>query len=171
MKRIENLSGSEAYRLHIPRAMLTIYGMRNKRGVGHVGLVNPNQLDSTFILSTVKWILAEIIRIESSYSADETFKIVNRIIERPVENLWSLGDVKRILTTGLKLKEKILLLLFHGNPETEKNLIGFIEAKNIKHFRSVLHDLHKNRLIEYDSNLLCTLSPLGYSEVEKMLFK
>jgi hypothetical protein len=77
VRRLENATGSEAYRLHIPRALFTIYGLRNKRGVGHLGLVSPNYLDATLIVATCKWVLGEILRAESTLTFDETAAIVD----------------------------------------------------------------------------------------------
>src|ERR1022692_4842925 len=41
LRRLENAAGNESYRLHIQRALFSIYGLRNKRGVGHLGLIKP----------------------------------------------------------------------------------------------------------------------------------
>ena len=57
-----NKQGEESYRIHIPRLLFTIYGIRNKRGIGHISNIKPNKIDSTLILSSCKWVLAEIIR-------------------------------------------------------------------------------------------------------------
>src|ERR1041385_8521434 len=48
--RYENAAGDESYRILIPRVLKAIYNIRNKRGVGHVGPVSPNEMDSTLIL-------------------------------------------------------------------------------------------------------------------------
>lgn len=74
----------ESYRIHIPRVLATIYNIRNKRGVGHLGGdVNPNFADSTFIVTCVDWILAELVRVHYTCSLDEAQKMVDSIIIRP----------------------------------------------------------------------------------------
>lgn len=83
-----NAQGDDSYRIHIPRILIAIYGIRNKRGVGHLSQIKPNHLDATFILSSVKWVLAEIVRINSTFKPDETKKIVDRIVDRSVEGIW-----------------------------------------------------------------------------------
>ena len=81
LTRLENLTGKEAYRLHIPRALFAIYGLRNKRGVGHLGLISPNYLDATFIMATCKWVLGEFLRTESTMSFDDTMAVVERFVD------------------------------------------------------------------------------------------
>jgi hypothetical protein len=81
LKRLETFTGQDSYRLHIPRALVFTYGLRNKRGVGHLSTFAPNFLDATVILATCKWILAEILRLESTLTLDETTNIVDGIIE------------------------------------------------------------------------------------------
>src|SRR5688572_28399603 len=51
LKAYENAAGEESYRIHIPRVLYSIYGIRNKRGVGHLGLVSPNHMDASFIVA------------------------------------------------------------------------------------------------------------------------
>src|SRR5215813_181006 len=51
----QQASGDESYRLLVPRILYAIYGVRNKRGVGHLGAISPNEMDATLILYSVKW--------------------------------------------------------------------------------------------------------------------
>ena len=109
IKRLESYTGAESYRIHIPRVLYSINGLRNKRGVGHLGLISPNYMDATFILSSCKWILAEILRQESSLKPEETSDLVEQVISRPLPGIWDLGAVRRILSTGMSLREDIIL--------------------------------------------------------------
>jgi len=164
-----NATGDESYRLHIPRALLTIYGIRNKRGVGHIANVKPNRIDATLILSISKWVLAEVIRLNSTYTFEQTEEIIDEVIERNVEGIWETGSIKRILTSGLKLSEQILILLFNSKTLTDEELYSIIENGNINYLKKTLRDLHKDRLIEYKSSGQCLLSPKGSAIADKIL--
>src|SRR5512145_1568453 len=122
-----NAPGDDSYRIHIPRVLLGIYGIRNKRGVGHLSLIPPNYQDATMILSSVKWVLAELIRLNSNISTDETTKIVEQIVQRNVEGLWEHGAIIRILAEGLSIKEQILFLLFNSPVKKDEHLQKIIE--------------------------------------------
>lgn len=162
-------SGDDSYRIHIPRILLSIYGIRNKRGVGHVSQIAPNYLDATFIIASTKWVLAELIRLNSTLSIDETSKIVDHIVERDVEGVWEQGEITRILVSGLSLKEQILFLLFSTDVMTEDKLQSIIEAKDKAYFRRLLKQLHATRLIEYMEDRTCVLSPKGKLEAEQLV--
>jgi hypothetical protein len=168
LKRLETLVGQDSYRLHIPRALVFIYGLRNKRGVGHLSTFAPNFLDGTVILATCKWILAEILRLESTLTFDETAKIVDEIIERPLAGVWEIGTVRRILHTDLSVREQVLFLLLCESPQPDVSLQSNIEYENQAYFRRVLKGLHKDRLIEYGEDGSCTLSPNGRTQAEKI---
>ncbi len=169
MQAYLNESGDDSYRIHIPRVLLSIYGIRNKRGVGHVSLIAPNYLDATYIIASAKWVLAELIRLNSTLSADETSKIVDHIVERDVEGVWEQGEVTRILVDGLSLKEQILFLLVSTDTSTEDKLMSIIEAKDKGYFRKLLKQLHAKRLIEYKADGTCVLSPKGKLEAEQLI--
>lgn len=164
-----NSQGDDSYRIHIPRALLTIYGIRNKRGVGHLSTVSPNHLDATFIVSSVKWVLAEIVRINSSYNADETSRIVDHIIDRSVEGIWESSDITRILVEGLSLKEQIMFLLYATDEIFDQKILDIIEYKNQAYFKRTLKQLHSARLIEHRPNGECLISPKGIAYAEEIV--
>lgn len=169
LQRYENASGDETYRIIIPRALFSIYTIRNKRGVGHIGLISPNHQDATLILSTCSWCLAELIRVESQADPNTTINMIEHIIERNIEGLWEEGDIKRILAENLSIKELILFLLYNDSPQHDTDLLNIIEYSNENYFKKVLRELHGNRLIEYRSNGECVVSPKGRIEAEKII--
>ncbi len=164
-----NTSGEDSYRIHIPRTLLTIYGIRNKRGVGHLSNVSPNHLDATFIVSSVKWVLAEIVRINSSYRPDETSRIVEHIVDRSVEGIWESSDITRILVEGLSLKEQIIFLLHATDQTFDQKILEIIEYKNQAYFKRTLKQLHSSRYIEYKPNGECLISPKGIAYAEEII--
>jgi DNA-binding transcriptional ArsR family regulator len=171
LKRLESATGDDSYRLHIPRALLFAYGLRNKRGIGHLSMVSANYMDASAILATCKWVLAEILRLESTLSFDETAALVDQIIERPLPGIWETGGVRRILKSDLSMRDQILFLLLYESPQTETALRASTECKNQTYFRKLLRGLHDKRLIEYAVDGLCTLSPPGYVEAEKIALR
>lgn len=54
LKKYEQATGDESFRILIPRALKAVFNIRNKRGVGHVGAISPNEMDATYILYTAK---------------------------------------------------------------------------------------------------------------------
>lgn len=168
LQTYQSHSGDDSYRLHIPRVLLSVYGIRNKRGVGHISKISPNYQDAAFVISSIKWVLAELIRINSTISADETAKVVDHIIDRDFEGVWEQGDITRILVDGLTLKEQILFLLFATNFNTVEQLTTAIEVKDKSYFRRVIKQLHDGRFIECRGES-CLLSPKGRVIAEKIV--
>lgn len=166
-----NKQGEDSYRIHIPRLLFTIYGIRNKRGIGHISNIKPNKIDATLILSSCKWVLAEIIRLNSQLLIDETEKFIDEIIERNVEGIWEVGETMRILKDGLSLKEKILYLLYNKSSMKDSEIKRITEYSNMTYLKKTLKEFHKKRFIEYKQNGDCILSPKGAIEAEKIILK
>ena len=171
LQSYERASGNESFRILIPRALKSIYNIRNKRGVGHGGTVSPNEMDATYILYTVKWVLAEIIRLKSKLSISETQSLVNSIVKRQVEILWRRGKVIRVLDSYMSAKDQVLVFLSDESPLKRNALFCAIEYKNSTDFNNkVLKPLHKSRLIDYDERSGdCFISPTGAIEAEKII--
>lgn len=161
----------ESYRIHIPRALATIYNIRNKRGVGHLGGdVNPNFADSSFIVTCVDWILAELLRVHYTCSLDEAQKIVDSIIIRPSFLVHKIDDIRRVLNPKLKNRDQVLVLLASEFPNAiqDNQLFDWIEPKSKPTFiNSVIKKLHSERLIEYRFDKKCIILPPGLKYVDK----
>ena len=160
-------------RIQIPRVLLAVYEVRNNRGVGHVGGdVDPNRMDATFVLYSSKWLLAELVRIFHGTTAAEATTLVDALVERVTPVVWDVEGRRRVLTPGLTMKEKTLLLLYHSErPVAETDLVAWVEHSNpYVYRRDVLRALHADRLVEYDEAAArVILSPTGSAAVEAKL--
>jgi hypothetical protein len=167
-------SGSESERLVVPRALVYLYTMRNKRGIGHVGGdVDANAIDIATMARTADWIVCELIRIHHGLSLEEAQDIVDELSVRQLPTIWEVGGKKRILKDGLKTRDQVLLLLY-SSPDSAvlvEDLCDWVEYSNPALFKSkVVRSLHKERLVEHDKDTdSVVLSPKGADHVEKNL--
>ncbi len=173
LKKYENAKGDESFRMLIPRTLKSIFNIRNKRGVGHVGSISPNKMDATLIFYSVKWVLAEIIRLTSGIAIKETQEIIDAIAERNIDVLWKGENCQRILNSKISAKNQVLILLFDESPKKAEDMRLIIEYQNKPNFlKLVLKPLHKLRFIEYNENdQKCWITPLGKVEAEKLILK
>lgn len=162
---------NDSFRIHIPRILLSVYNIRNKRGVGHLGGdVNPNLADATIITTAVDWILSELYRILYTVSLDEAQNIVNNLVKRKMPLVWEIKDVRRVLNPSISYRDQTLLLLYSIYPDvmTDDELINCLEYSNPGRYRTyTLRNLHKDRLIEYSRDGNCTILPPGINYVEQ----
>lgn len=166
LQQYEQASGDQSYRVLIPRVLRAIYGIRNKRGVGHVGLISPNEMDATLILYNVKWVIAEILRLESGLTPADTQKAIERVIERQAPLLWKEGDVVRVTDKALSARDQVLLFLYDASPQTEDKLRSQCEYKNPTNFRKILKRLHTDKLVFVGPDSKCLIMPAGVKAAE-----
>lgn len=168
----ENATGGESYRMLIPRVLYSIYSIRNKRGAGHLTGVSPNEMDATFILYSTKWVLAELVRLNSTLDPDETLVLISSIVERELDLIWKKDGIVRILDTQMLKNQQVLVLLYDENTQTEEKLRKAIEYSNPTDFRKILKKFHKERFLEYDSKQrICTITTKGLCAAEKIIKK
>jgi hypothetical protein len=103
-------SHHDSFRLHIPRALLSIYNIRNRRGVGHLGGdVNANIADATLIATSADWVLAELYRMFYTSTLEEAQAVVTQLVKRKISLVHEVGEIKRVLANFLNFKEQTLL--------------------------------------------------------------
>jgi hypothetical protein len=160
-------------RIQIPRLLIALYEIRNNRGVGHVGGdVDPNHMDAKIVTDMAKWLMAELVRLFHAVDPVQASEIVEALTERSVPIVWTVEGKRRVLKSGLSMKDQVLLLLYSVNgPVAEAELFKWTEHSNASVFRrDVIRDLHRSRLIEYDEgSSLVHLSPTGIAYVEENL--
>ncbi len=103
----------DSVRIHVPRAVLAVYGIRNRRGVGHVGGdICPNLSDASFIVATCDWILAEILSLYYTSSLDEAQKLVDALVTRKVPLIQDFAGFLKVLDPALSVPRQVLVLLY-----------------------------------------------------------
>lgn len=169
-----NTAGNESERVVLPRALVFLYTMRNKRGIGHIGGdVDVNSIDIAAMAKTADWIVSELIRINHGLSLEEAQDIVDGISVRQLPAIWEVAGKKRVLKEGLKAKDQALLLLYSNRNSAVllEDLCEWVEYSNPRRFKSLItRELHKQRLLEFDKDSeSIILSPKGVEYVEKNL--
>ena len=169
-------SANESLRVIIPRALLLIYTLRNKRGIGHIGGdVQANEIDIATIVKNTDWVICELIRIYHNLSLEEAQLIVNSLNIKMLPDIWNIDGKKRILKNGLSFSEKTLLLLYNelDNSANIKDLFNWVEYSSLSMYKSkIILALHKEKLIEFDQTTLnVTISPKGIQNIETLLTK
>jgi hypothetical protein len=161
----------ESYRINIPRNLCSIYNIRNKRGVGHLGGdVNPNLPDAILIVVCCDWVLAELFRINYACSLSEAQKIVDILVQRKNPLVYEFEDLKRVLNPKLSFKIQTLLLLANESPQRVElpSLVKWIEPTNITDYkRKVLKPMHEARLIDCKDDYSSKILPPGQKFIEE----
>lgn len=168
LERYLNASGSESYRILIPRALHSIYTLRNRRGIGHISSQEVTNIDTSYILSTCKWILAEIVRLESNLPPKEIYELLSKIQRREIPIVWKHEDFTVITDKSLTYAEKILLILMDQSPTLPGELREAILCKNVTRFSIYLNSLKKKGLIHIHTGNVY-ISPEGVVAAEKII--
>lgn len=169
-------TANESLRVIIPRALAFIYTLRNKRGIGHVGGdIQANSIDIGTIVKSIDWVVCELIRIYHNLPLNEAQQVIDSLNLKIMPELWSVDGKKRVLKSGLKYGQKVLLILYNelNNKAHIENLFEWTEHSNKSNFKSsVIMALHKDKLVEYNKTTKeVSISPKGLSIAEELIFK
>ncbi|MFH0772935.1 MAG: hypothetical protein V1922_01340 [bacterium] len=146
-----NLRLEDSIRLYIPSATELIMDFRNNRDVAHLGTINVNEMDATFIIQTANWIMAEIVRIEGHASPMDAQNEIKKIIEKKIPIVEEIDGRLKTLDPKLTVKEKILVCLYQKFPQRINidELLLWIKDKNPSRFKQYLNELDKKDLTDY----------------------
>ncbi|WP_043766591.1 hypothetical protein [Algiphilus aromaticivorans] len=165
---------TESEKAILPRALVFLYTMRNKRGIGHIGGdVDPNAIDGALIGRVSDWIVCELIRVNHNLSLEEAQDLVDGLAIRQLPDVWEVAGKKRVLRDGMSAKDQLLLLLYSCQDQTVlvEDLVSWVEYSNPAVLRSrIIGNLHKGRFVEWDRDSeFIVLSPKGAKYVEENL--
>ena len=117
IRQLENLPAAghnDSIRRHIPRALRVVYDIRNNRDAAHLADgIDPNRQDSTLVISTIDWVLAEFIRLYHNVPPNEAQRIVVDIVSRQAPIVQEFGDFLKVLRNDLGVSDFCLVLLYH----------------------------------------------------------
>jgi hypothetical protein len=160
----------DSLRFQIPRIASLMLDFRNNRNVGHLGRIEVNRMDSTFVLQAANWIVAELIRLETHMDPAAAEVEMHKIIERKVPIIEETGGRLKILDPSMDTREKILVICYQKFPNStsETDLLDWVEydTHNKGRFRSYLKELNDDRRIDYRNGNI-VLTKRGVLWVEK----
>jgi hypothetical protein len=162
----------DSIRIHIPRILRAIYDIRSKRGIAHIGNINPNLMDATFVVSACDWILAEFIRLYHTGDPNEAQRIIDSIVEKKIPIIEEFGDNLKVLNPALPVPRKILLILYKKYPNyvSTSNLKQWIKTKSPYHITTALRQLDNAALVHRNGENN-TITQKGIKYVEKIFTK
>lgn len=171
MHQLEGAPGvSDSIRIHIPRTLRAIHDVRNRRGVGHVhDKLDPNLMDSLFVVSAADWIIAELIRLYANRNPEEAQGVINSLAERNIPVLWELDDKPVILDPKMSKQSAALIFLYSkGKAGASLNEISELLGSRARNTAGFLTQLIKRKLIAKSPKTgRFVITPLGVSFVEK----
>jgi len=173
IERLANLpNGSypDAIRLHIPRALRVVYDIRNNRDAAHLGDgIDPNLQDATLVATVLDWVLAELVRLYHSVSANEAQAIVETIVTRKVPAVEEFDGFLKALNPRLAASDLVLLLLYQRGKEGAllSELDRWVRPSMRSNLRRTLRRLTHDQAYVHQDSERYVLTRAGYNIVEK----
>lgn len=164
-------AGPETLRIIVPRALVFMYTMRGKRGIGHVGGdIESNLIDMAAIVRVSDWVMCELLRVYHNLPLEKAQALLDSLATKDLPMVWAIDGRHRVLDPNMNNKNKVLLLLYSNEASSalSEELFDWIEHPKMSNFRrDILRPMHKSKLIEYnESDEIVYISPVGISEVE-----
>jgi|SRR5579871_3307486 len=173
VKALENVPAANAHeslRIHLPRALFTVYGVRNRRDVGHIGGdVNPNRADAYFVVAVSDWVLAELIRLTFNCSLAEAQGMVDNLVERRIPIVHDFEGFPKILRTDLTIPDRIMALAyrFGTNGFSVGDLQKWLKPVKPGPLGVALLRLDRDKAFLHRDGDHCVITPVGIRHVEK----
>lgn len=159
-------SASDTMRFHIPRTLRLIYDIRNRRNTAHLrDNIDPNLQDATLIVTTMSWVLAELVREYHNVPAAEAQELIEAIVTREVPMIQELGGFPRLLRTVPAGEHCLILLYWSGRKVSRPELSGWLPVKMRKNLTRTLAGLHERHLVHVDGEHV-EITYLGHAFVE-----
>jgi hypothetical protein len=112
----------DGLRVHLPKALYFIYGIRNQRDVAHLGDgIDPNIQDATLVVGTLDWMMAELVRVFHTVSPDEAHAIITDLVTREVPVVEEI-DGQPVCSKDLGVGDQILVFLYRAGRDAGLDL-------------------------------------------------
>ncbi len=176
VKALENGGNGQAHesiRIHGPRLLVSIYGIRTRRNVGHVnGDVNPNFADSTLVMTVCDWVLAELVRITFQCNIDRAQAMVDDLLQRKIPMLEEFGEDLKILDPTLSVPDRILTVLYkRGKQGADVGEVKrMLKIAGGGSFSSALSKLEHDRAFIHRSGNTCWITTPGRKHIEENVY-
>lgn len=159
----------DSVRLHMPRALRVVYDIRNNRDAAHLADgIDPNLQDASLVVSTLDWVLAELVRIYHNVSADEARQIIERLVTRSAPVIENFDGFLKVLNPSLSVSGYVLVLLYERGSAGANfaELESWVRPSMRANLKRTLSGMVDDKAQLHESGGVFKLTKLGRQEVE-----
>lgn len=174
LKKMETTKVDDTLRIHIPRCLYAMYGVRSRRGVGHLpGKISANKVDATLLLTIARWVLAEFIRLFHGKGHADAQEAVDLLAVQEVPLVEEFEETKRVITKmKISLPNQVLILLASVESSTlyREELQRFTKSSTTN-VRVALKRLDARNLVHLYDDGRVTLTRLGQKDASQLIYQ
>jgi len=145
----EQASAHDSVRIHIPRTLLLIYDIRNRRDAAHLADgIDANLQDATLVVGNMDWTMAELVRLYHGVDANDAQEIIENLVSKEVPAIQEI-DGHPVILSDLQPREQTLLLLYRAGAHGASldDLAEWLRLKRKDHLQDRLKKLDAERLV------------------------
>ena len=157
--------------IHLAKVLRAIYKLRSQRGAVHVSpTYTANEIDSRMILESVRWVLADLLRIFVTSDREMVAATIRQLSRFPQPLMRSIEDELLLQSVSFTTEEEILAHLLHASNGIATVGLVKIIPKSASGVRSALSKLSdsKSRQIANRSNKWF-ITDLGITRIEERI--
>lgn len=160
----------DGLRICASRIARSMYALRNKRSIAHLGDVDANRVDLAYLLHAAQWILSEFVRVIGGVPMELAGRIVSEI-NAPVAGLVDDLSGRKIVVANLTAREEILVLLHSEHPDALGigALYSAMDRRDRSTVRKAVQGLWRERLVEGNGELGYRLTSRGHTLANEII--
>lgn len=160
----------EGLRLCSSRIARSVYTLRNKRNIAHIGRVDSNTYDRIFIFHSAQWLMAELVRCVTRVSMSESGALIEQITAPVTPAIDSNSDRPLVLGDFSATEEATVLLRHaHPGPMTMRQLLRSMDRRDGSTVRRAVRSLWKAKHVDGEPAAGYRLTPTGLASAEALL--
>lgn len=114
--------------IHIAKVIRAVYKLRSQRGAVHVSpTYTANEIDSRLVVESVRWLLAELLRLFVTSDREKLAETVRTLARFPQPLIRVYGEKAFLQSTTFTVEEEVLAhLLFVDEGLTQPEIVALI---------------------------------------------
>lgn len=157
--------------LAIPRVARAIYTLRSKKKVAHFKLIDPNEIDASYVVAACDWILASLLFLFHTSNVSEIGTIIKNLIKKQIPLVEEFEDGDIVVLEKVSFREEMLLILHKLNERVDrKRLTEILKPKTPQLFSTTINDVKNEKFAHENSNGI-KLTSKGIQKAEEIIMK
>jgi hypothetical protein len=157
--------------IHLAKVLRAIYEMRSQRGAVHVSpTYTANEIDSRMIFESVRWVLADLLRIFVTSDREMVSGVIRELSRFPHPLIRNIEDEPLLQSVTFTTEEEVLAHLLHATEGLSTATLVRIIPKSASGVRTALSNLSNAKLRQIASRAgKWFIADLGITRIEERI--